>query len=164
LLSVLVFQTLGCAELFQVHLDAQVDEFLVFGHPDLYEQMVPLSSGDISETTLQIAVTNADRLRLVDARLYVTDSAQEVGEHDTVNFLKSLKIAVRAPGLDERTIAFWNAAAHEDPTEVEFNVLQNVDILPYVEGGMTIRLIPIGIVPSNNVSLEGNLTLRADAL
>lgn len=92
--------------------------------------------------------------------LGLTDDAIGPGDDDDLAFIEKMIVYIRpgSPhcGLAEVEIARFEQDTHRStPEELVFSVTKRLELLPYLECGFELRSDAEGLVPADDVSVEG---------
>ncbi len=92
--------------------------------------------------------------------LGLTDDAIGYGDNDDLGFIDEMIVYIRPAsphcGLAEVEIArFEREAERSTAEELVFSTAQRLELLPYLECGFELRSEVEGLVPSDDVSIEG---------
>ena len=161
--------TSACSDLLAFPITAGVEEFTVPGDADLNHQGVPLGATAVPPVQVKMAALKKGTLHLTALRFFITDAGLESDrDEDTLDFLTGVvvKMMPTTPGstLPSLKVASWKGPAAPEATSVEMVVETTADIRQYVQDGFELRLDVSGIVPYDDVTLEGTMDLVVDPL
>ncbi len=167
--SVLAFALSGsCGDALQFDLTAKVSEFTVKGQPGLHHGGAPLAAAEVPPIELHFAAVKAGSVHMKTLRFFITDTSAGADDDDTFDFLTSLTVYLE-PSSDESTlpglpIAKWTGPAPADAAEIVMTVESQYDISQYILEGVEMRLETEGVVPYDDISVEGEAVFLVDPL
>ncbi len=158
----------SCGDLLTFDLQAGIDEFTIPGDPYLHHDQAPLEKADIPPIEVRFASFGSGNVQVSGLTFFVTPSAQsDPDDDDSLAFLDAIEVfAVGAEGvnLPPVKIATWTGPAEPGTTSVDLDVVEGVGLNQYVSAGMEFEVRAEGVVPYDDVTLEGVASFRVDPL
>lgn len=159
----------GCGDALSFDLTASVDEFTVPGDPHLHHGGAPLDLQEVPPIEIQFAALSNGSVNLGQLRFFVTDTSLiPTSDTDSMDFLDRVEVRIRpvspSSKLPELEIANWHGPAAKDTQEIQLTVVGDHDLSLYVAEGFTLNVITYGVVPYDDVSLQGEAIFRVNPL
>ncbi len=93
----------------------------------------------------------------------ITDTAVGTGDLDNFDFLESLQVYVESTAEGStlpRVLVAEMPTIPDGLVELDLDVVDGVDLLPYLEGGARIATDAVGAPPADDVTFDGQAELR----
>lgn len=99
--------------------------------------------------------------------LEITPTAQPEGDTDNFDFIDTVDVYVESTSENsslQKTKVATLADVPTGQTSVDFNVIEGVDLKPFVEEGIRLTTSGSGEVPPDDTTLKAIVTIRAEIL
>ncbi len=160
----------GCGDFLAFPVEASVDEFVVPGDPYLHHDDAPLRDDVVPpvEVALDVPVGQGE-ISLIGLTLEVTPTAAPEGDVDDLEFVTTIDVYLTStrPGteLPQLLVAHWDPTISPlENNRVELGVAGNENIAPYLAEGFRLDIRPHGVVPYDDVSMQGRVTFLVNPL
>ncbi|MFT7623578.1 MAG: hypothetical protein ACI9WU_002761 [Myxococcota bacterium] len=167
-LGLLLTLGVGCGDLLTFDLATDIDEFTIPGDPYLHHDEAPLDKLDIPPVEVRFETLDGGEVTISGLSFFVTSSAQSsASDDDSLSFVDRLAVyAVPTSGTDlpPVVVATWIGPAERGDSEIRCTVDRDVNLSRYIAAGMEFVVKADGIVPYDDVTLDGVATFRVDPL
>ena len=165
----IVTTTTGCADLLSFDLDAELEEIVVEGDPNLHHQKATVAFDQIPPVELQLGAIQQGSVYLSSMTWHITDRELALpDDSDTFEFMTSMTISVMAANphskLPPIDIAHWEGPAPMGDMVIDLDVNDDVDLVPYTRDGIMLHVQPKGIVPYDDVSMKATAVFAVEPL
>ena len=153
----------GCTDILAFDLTTELDEITVPGDELAHQNHIAIDMSKIDNTGFQVKLSGVQgALDLLAMRLYVTETALSgPNDRDNFDFLQSLTITIvplNNSTLQPMVLGTWDGPGPAGIEELELTVESPPNLTEYISSGARFEVNLTGIVPSDEISIGGDIT------
>ena len=159
----------GCTDILAFDITTNIDEITIPGNLQLHQNHVPLSTGELPNTSFQIKLEGVQgQLNLLEMHFFVTDGGvSDPSDTDSLDFLNHLQVNIvpsNGSTLPQAVLGTWTGPAPAGATSIELTITESTNLSDYIAEGARFELELGGIVPADEISVAGEMTFLVNPI